>query len=371
MDLYNRVRPKSIEEMWPTSKELASLPMRVQASLSAQRGEIAEDSQSVLPHCMLLCADHPGVGKTTTARLLAIEMNPHLSPDEKDAILNGKGSQICFEINGADFRKIDDARDMAQQIYSLNETLYDYNFFFIVNEIHQLTDAAMELINAPLENIPKRVYFIGTTTDVELMTQFDNGKPRKSGKALLSRFQRYHYNRLEEPDMVQYLSGVCSKLGYTAPRHDILKRIHHLSEGTLRLSLQFLDAYLNGSSLDDVFVSGMDSGGADAKEVIECLEARVTVPEPSQKPNWYGRVGPALKRMMREKSADEARVVLVKELFDRINEYNKDRYKDYSPQQIKAVMSMYAELGELLEQPISHPFMATFMSRMFRFVQTH
>jgi DNA polymerase III subunit gamma/tau len=131
-----------------------------------------------------------GVGKTTAARILArclnCEQGPTADPcGECPSCLEvrGGGALDVIEIDGATYRKIDDARAIIENLSY--RPARDRFKIYIIDEAHQLTDQAFNALLKTLEEPPPHVKFILATTE-----------PQKMPETILSRLQRYDFRRI-------------------------------------------------------------------------------------------------------------------------------------------------------------------------------
>ena len=131
-----------------------------------------------------------GVGKTTAARILARCLNCEKGPSPKPcgtcaACLEIRaGSALdTVEIDGATYRKIDDARAIIENLGY--RPARDRFKIYIIDEAHQLTDQAFNALLKTLEEPPAHVKFILATTE-----------PQKMPETILSRLQRYDFRRI-------------------------------------------------------------------------------------------------------------------------------------------------------------------------------
>ena len=364
MDLYNKVRPKSTMMMQPTSDFLSRIPMMIQATLT-------HEASNTLPHCLLFHAEEPGVGKTTAARLIALELNPDLPEDEKQAILEGKKSTVCREVNGADCRKIEDARQIADEIESLQNSLYNYNYVFIINEVHQLLEDSIQVLLAPLENIPKNVYFIATTTELGLIMNDRNGKKRISGKALMSRVQAHRFHKLSDKEFELWLNTIAKDEGHPTPlRGDIVNRIREHSGDSLRNALQLLSKHLMGMSIDTDYASGEDTSPTLSTffDLLEKRELNRTSENKDPQLSWFKTFNPMLSQIIGNNDPDDVRVEMMKFVYKAITDSGYLIQKQYTGAQIKSLFSMYGKLAKTLHDPITYPFRSSFTSRVFSFI---
>ncbi len=131
-----------------------------------------------------------GVGKTTAARILARCLNCEKGPAPEPCgecpacveIRAGRALDVS-EIDGATYRKIDDARAIIENLSY--RPARDRFKIYIIDEAHQLTDQAFNALLKTLEEPPPHVKFILATTE-----------PQKMPETILSRLQRYDFRRI-------------------------------------------------------------------------------------------------------------------------------------------------------------------------------
>src|SRR5687768_8472688 len=187
-----------------------------------------------------LFAGPRGVGKTTTARLLARAL---LCPERKDAEACGKcavcrdaGTSVdVIEIDGASNRGIEEIRTLRENVkYAPSRGRYKV---YIIDEVHQLTEAAFNALLKTLEEPPPHVVFILATTD-----------PRDIPATVLSRVQRFEFRPIAPDALATTLERILTeeKIPFEAAA---LPAVVRAAEGSLRDALSLLDtaiAYGNG-----------------------------------------------------------------------------------------------------------------------------
>jgi DNA polymerase III subunit gamma/tau len=187
-----------------------------------------------------LFAGPRGIGKTTTARLLARAL---LCPERKGAEPCGHCA-VCgdaaatvdiVEIDGASNRGIEEIRTLRENVkYSPARGRFKV---YIIDEVHQLTEAAFNALLKTLEEPPAHVVFVLATTD-----------PRDIPATVLSRVQRFDFRPIPPDLLAATLEGILhkEKLEFEPAA---LPAIVRAAEGSLRDALSLLDtaiAYGNG-----------------------------------------------------------------------------------------------------------------------------
>lgn len=184
-----------------------------------------------------------GVGKTTTARILARALN-YEAPDSAKGginkptidmprlgrhcaeIMEGRHPDV-FEMDAASNTGVDNIReiiDSAQYTPILARTKV-----FIIDEVHMLSKGAFNALLKTLEEPPAHVKFIFATTEI-----------RKVPVTVLSRCQRFDLRRVEQPVLVSHFQKIVANEGATAD-HDALSLIARAAEGSVRDGLSILD----------------------------------------------------------------------------------------------------------------------------------
>ncbi len=151
-----------------------------------------------------------GVGKTTTARLLAAAINcnssdrPTATPCGTCAscqeVLEGR-SIDTLEIDGATHGKVDQARDLIEVVsYAPSR---DRRKVFIIDEVHAISSAAFQALLKTLEEPPAHAVFILATTE-----------RHKIPATILSRCQRFDFRRLTDDEVADRLADVAGREGF-------------------------------------------------------------------------------------------------------------------------------------------------------------
>ncbi|WP_281300504.1 MULTISPECIES: DNA polymerase III subunit gamma/tau [unclassified Iodidimonas] len=206
-----------------------------------------------LAHAFILTGVR-GVGKTTTARLIARALNcigpdgnggPTTSPcgqcDPCTAIAASRHVDV-IEMDAASRTGVDDIREIIDGVhYAPVSARYK---IYIIDEVHMLSKNAFNALLKTLEEPPAHVKFLFATTEI-----------RKLPVTVLSRCQRFDLKRVDAQAMIAHLKGICEKESAEADE-TALAMIARASEGSVRDALSLLDqAIAHGGGavrLDDV-----------------------------------------------------------------------------------------------------------------------
>ena len=179
-----------------------------------------------IAHAYLLTGPR-GVGKTSTARILAKALNSEISSageplnnsDISQAIDTGSFLDL-IEIDGASNRGIDDIRSLREST-QFKPSLGKYKIY-IIDEVHMLTIPAFNALLKTLEEPPEKVVFILCTTDAE-----------KIPSTIISRCQRFDFKRLSSDDVIGRLIEICTEENIEC-EPSVLELISRQSWGSLR-----------------------------------------------------------------------------------------------------------------------------------------
>ncbi|MCF6102182.1 DNA polymerase III subunit gamma/tau [Mesorhizobium muleiense] len=211
-----------------------------------------------------------GVGKTTTARILARALNYKTSdvdqpsvdlavPGEHcQAIMEGRHVDV-IEMDAASHTGIDDIRDIIERVrYAPVSGRYKV---YIIDEVHMLSTQAFNGLLKTLEEPPPHVKFIFATTEI-----------RKVPITVLSRCQRFDLRRIDAGTLVAHLSSIAGKEGI-AVDDDALAMIARAAEGSARDSLSILDqAIAHGSGAVSAEAVRAMLGLADRARIVDLFE---------------------------------------------------------------------------------------------------
>jgi DNA polymerase-3 subunit gamma/tau len=217
-----------------------------------------------------------GVGKTTTARLLARALNfesdsvhrptVDLTVDGRHcaSIIEGRHMDV-LELDAATRTKVDDMRELLDGVrYAPVEARYKV---YIIDEVHMLSTAAFNALLKTLEEPPPHAKFIFATTEI-----------RKVPVTILSRCQRFDLRRVEPDVLVKHLEKIAAAEGAVVEA-DGLALIARAAEGSVRDGLSLLDQAIvqtdRGQPVAGEVVRDM-LGLADRSQTIALFESVMT-----------------------------------------------------------------------------------------------
>ena len=183
-----------------------------------------------------------GVGKTTTARILAKTINCfNLTDDiepcnecESCKSFNEGHSFNILELDAASNNSVDDIRNLIDQVRIAPQV--GNHKIFIIDEVHMLSQAAFNAFLKTLEEPPEHAVFILATTE-----------KHKIIPTILSRCQIFDFHRIQVADIVGHLSEIAKKEGITADEK-ALHIIAQKADGALRDALSIFDQIVSFSS---------------------------------------------------------------------------------------------------------------------------
>ncbi len=216
-------------------------------------------SQKRVAHAFLFTGAR-GVGKTSSARILAKALNcetgPRINPCNQCAncqeVTHGTSMDV-IEIDGASNRGIDEIRELRENVrYSPAKSRYK---IYIIDEVHMLTKEAFNALLKTLEEPPPHVIFIFATTE-----------PHKIPATILSRCQRYDFKRIPFREVVGSLKRIVEEEEIqVSPRGLLL--IAQESEGSLRDAESLLDQV--------IAYAGKDIRDEDITEVLGLIDRKM------------------------------------------------------------------------------------------------
>ena len=216
-----------------------------------------------------------GVGKTTTARILARGLNYEINgqpsgPTVDMPVLGRHCAEIMasrhpdvVEMDAASNTGIDNVREIIES--ARYKPIAARTKVFIIDEVHMLSKGAINALLKTLEEPPEHVKFIFATTEI-----------RKVPVTVLSRCQRFDLRRVEAGVLARHFQGIVEKEGARADA-DALALIARAAEGSVRDGLSVLDqgiamaAGAGGGTLTAASVRAM-LGLADRGRIFDLLE---------------------------------------------------------------------------------------------------
>ena len=214
-----------------------------------------------------------GIGKTTTARLIARALNYEtdtqsapsmdLDPPGRHCDTIAKSSHVdVMEMDAASRTGINDIREILDGVrYAPVSARFKV---YIIDEVHMLSTAAFNALLKTLEEPPEHVKFVFATTEI-----------RKVPVTVLSRCQRFDLKRVERGMLADHLERICAKENASVEREG-LEIIARAAEGSVRDALSLLDQAIvqaeaetavNAEQVRDML------GLADRSRILDLLEA--------------------------------------------------------------------------------------------------
>ena len=212
-----------------------------------------------IAHAFLLTGIR-GIGKTTTARIIARALNCIGEDGQGGATISPCG--VCancvqiredrhpdvLEMDAASRTGVGDIRELIEKV-QYAPTVARYKVY-IIDEVHMLSNSAFNALLKTLEEPPPQVIFIFATTET-----------RKIPVTILSRCQRFDLKRLDVDQLAVHLANICEKESVDA-EEAALRLIAMAAEGSVRDGL---------SLLDRAIAHGLGEGAGDAAKVTEEL----------------------------------------------------------------------------------------------------
>ena len=224
-ELHLKYRPSTLEEMWGNAAIKKSLP------------------DAMINSRTYIFTGPRGCGKTTLARIMANMVGTH----EMDLI----------EIDAADNTGVDDARKIKESARC--GPLKSKFKFYIIDEAHRLSGAAMDSLLKTLEEPPEYCFFALATTELA-----------KLKETIRSRAKVYEVKPLSEDERKSFIQTICKKEGFRlSPK--IRDHIIEVCEGVPREMLVAMDT-ARGVDDDDMAIE-LIQGGAAQKEIKELCQA--------------------------------------------------------------------------------------------------
>src|SRR4030065_2511100 len=216
-------------------------------------------SQKRVAHAFLFTGAR-GVGKTSTARILAKAVNcergPSINPCNQCTScheISAGNSMDVIEIDGASNRGIDEIRELRENVrYTPAKSRYK---IYIIDEVHMLTREAFTALLKTLEEPPPHIIFTFSTTE-----------PHKIPATILSRCQRYDFKRIPFREVIGSLKRIVEKENIQISQRGLLS-IAQESEGSLRDAQSLLDQV--------IAYAGKNIRDEDIAEVLGLIDHKI------------------------------------------------------------------------------------------------
>src|SRR6476660_2517310 len=288
-------------------------------------------AQNRLAHAYLFVGPR-GVGKTSTARILAKSLNcikgPTVTPcgvcDNCREIAGGNSLDV-IEIDGASNNSVEDVRQLRENVrYAPAKGHYK---IYLIDEVHMLSPAAFNALLKTLEEPPEHVKFIFATTE-----------PQKVLSTILSRCQRFDLHRIPANLIAQHLQFIAKKEKITlqpAAAHAIARG----AEGGLRDAESMLDQLVAfcGEKIAESDV--LNVFGFTSEQTVSDLTGRILrgeTPEAIDLLHEQSEAGKDMMRLMSDLIAYLRDLLVFKAKSDALNE-------DVDPD-VQQSLAAYAEL---------------------------
>lgn len=215
-------------------------------------------SQGRIAHAYLFSGPR-GIGKTSTARILAKALNCEKGPTPSPCgvcisckgIVDGSSLDV-MEIDGASNNSVNDIRDLRERVrYAPAGDRYKV---YIIDEAHMLSDAAFNALLKTLEEPPSHVVFVLATT-----------APRKIPATVLSRCQHLPFRRIPSQKIKERLRAISDSEGINIS-DSAIEMIARVAEGSMRDSLTILDQV-------SAFTSNIDE--SEIKDLLGIADFRI------------------------------------------------------------------------------------------------
>jgi len=210
-----------------------------------------------------------GVGKTTTARIVAKALNCSNSVDSLckenfcnncEGIINSSHIDV-MEIDGASNNSVENVRELIEfSKYGPTSSKYK---IFIIDEVHMLSKQAFNALLKTLEEPPEYIKFIFCTTEI-----------KKIPITVVSRCQRFDLSRIKSSELFEFIKEIKDKENGKVS-DEALKLIVKISEGSVRDALSLLDRGLLSLDKDielDLNVAQKIFGYFDKSQLIDIFE---------------------------------------------------------------------------------------------------
>ena len=203
-----KYRPQTFEDLTEQSAVVTILTNQIETN--------------TIKHGYLFCGG-AGTGKTTSARIFANMIN--------------KGAGTPIELDAASNNSVEDIRRLTEDAQT--QSIDSEYKVFVIDECHSLSNQAWQAMLKTLEEPPAKAIFIFCTTNPERIPQ-----------TILSRVQRYNFQRISQEGIVQRLLYILRCEGAIASTHlvEAVEYIAKIADGGMRDAITLMDKCLSFSS---------------------------------------------------------------------------------------------------------------------------
>ena len=203
-----KYRPQTFEELTEQSAVVTILTNQIETN--------------TINHAYLFCGG-AGTGKTTSARIFANMIN--------------KGAGTPIELDAASNNSVEDIRRLTEDAQT--QSIDSEYKVFVIDECHSLSNQAWQAMLKTLEEPPAKAIFIFCTTN-----------PEKIPQTILSRVQRYNFQRISQEGIVTRLEYILTReISTVMPEYkDALEYIAKIADGGMRDAITLMDKCLSFSS---------------------------------------------------------------------------------------------------------------------------
>ena len=203
-----KYRPQTFEDLTEQSAVVTILTNQIETN--------------TIKHGYLFCGG-AGTGKTTSARIFANMIN--------------KGAGTPIELDAASNNSVEDIRRLTEDAQT--QSIDSEYKVFVIDECHSLSNQAWQAMLKTLEEPPAKAIFIFCTTN-----------PEKIPQTILSRVQRYNFQRISQEGIVQRLLYILRCEGAIASTHlvEAVEYIAKIADGGMRDAITLMDKCLSFSN---------------------------------------------------------------------------------------------------------------------------
>lgn len=310
-----------------------------------------------------------GVGKTTTARILAKALNCEQGPipdpcnqcDLCREITSGSSLDI-IEIDGASNNSVDDIRDLRERVrYTPTKAKYKV---YIIDEVHMLSTSAFNALLKTLEEPPAHVIFVMATTE-----------PQKIPATILSRCQHFAFRRIPTNEILSSLEAITNQEEVKIS-HAALAQIARAADGSLRDGQSILEQVISyGDEVSEETV--LDLLGVLDRNLLEGIANAIIQKDATQVllvldqivnsgyslGAFHQQLLEYFRNLMIVKiSGDES---LISDLPDELKIHLTQQSENISQEELSLVIKLLLEAGEVLKKaPQPRVVLELYLSRL-------